>query len=153
MRHAKSSWKQKNLPDIERQLNPRGEKDAPEMGRLLRKKELVPDLIVSSPAVRARLTAEKVAEKCHYDKEIQYVDSLYMAEAPEIIKVLKEVPEDVNRVLFIGHNPGLEYMLQLVTGKIQSLPTSSIARISLPIDRWSEMTEETHGELEKVWRP
>ena len=63
MRHAKSSWKQKDLPDIERPLSSRGEKDAPMMGRMLKKKELIPDLIISSPAVRARQTVEEVAKK------------------------------------------------------------------------------------------
>ncbi len=153
MRHAKSSWKKKDLPDIERPLSPRGEKDAPAMGRLLRKKNLVPDLIVTSPAVRAQQTAEAVAKKSHYEKEISCVDKLYMAEAPEIIGALTGLPDEVNSVLLIGHNPGLEYTLQLLTGKIESLPTATITKISLPIEHWSDLNGDTRGELEKVWRP
>jgi phosphohistidine phosphatase len=153
MRHAKSSWKHKKLKDIERPLNARGEKDAPEMGRLLLKKNIIPGLIVSSPAVRARRTAELVAKKCHYEKEIQYIDNLYMAEAPEILNCLSTLPDDVNQVLMISHNPGLEYTLQLLTGKVESLSTSTIVKISLPVEHWSEINTETHGELEKVWRP
>ena len=153
MRHAKSSWKQKDLPDIERPLSSRGEKDAPAMGRLLRKKELVPDLIIASPAVRARLTAKVVAEKSHYEKDILFIDKLYMAETPEVLGALTSLPDEVNSVLLIGHNPWLEYTLQLLTGKIQSLPTATIAYISLPVDHWSELNGDTRGELEKVWRP
>ena len=153
MRHAKSSWKQDDLADIERLLSPRGEKDAPEMGRLLRKKKLVPDLIMASPAVRARLTAEAVAKKSHYEKDILFIDKLYMAEAPEILGALASLPDEINCVLLIGHNPGLEYTLQLLTGKIESLPPATIANISLPITHWAELTGETRGELEKVWRP
>jgi phosphohistidine phosphatase len=153
MRHAKSSWKKKSLLDIERPLSPRGEKDAPAMGRLLRKKELVPDLIIASPAVRARLTAEAVAEKSHYEKDVLFIDKLYMAEAPEILAALASLPEEVNSVLLIGHNPGLEYTLQLLTGKIVSLPTATIAYIKLPLEHWSELNGDCKGEFEKVWRP
>ena len=153
MRHAKSSWKQKDLPDIERPLNSRGEKDAPAMGRLLRKKEMVPDIILSSPAVRARLTAEAVGKKSHYEKEILVIDKLYMAEAPEIFSALNDLPDDIQKCLLIGHNPGLEYTLQLLTGKIQSLSTSTIVNISLPIEVWAELNGDTQGEVVKVWRP
>ncbi len=153
MRHAKSSWKQKNVPDIERPLNSRGEKDAPAMGRLLRKKKMVPDIILSSPAVRARLTAEAVGKKSHYEKDILVIDKLYMAEAPEIFSTLNALPEEVEKVLLIGHNPGMEYMLQQLTGKIQSLSTSSIVNISLPIDHWSDLNGDTQCELVKVWQP
>ena len=123
------------------------------MGRLLRKKELLPDLIMASPAVRARLTAEGVAKKCHYEKDILYVDKLYLAETPEVLGALASLPDAVNSVLLIGHNPGLEYTLQLLTGKIESLPTATIAFISLPIAHWVELNADTRGEFEKVWRP
>lgn len=153
MRHAKSSWKQKNLADIERPLSGRGEKDAPTMGHLLKKKEIIPDLILSSPAVRARMTAEEVSKKSHYKKDVLFVDKLYMAEAPDIIETICTLPDDLETVLLIGHNPGLEYTLQLLTGKIESLPTASIACISLPIEHWSELNNDTKCELVKVWHP
>jgi phosphohistidine phosphatase len=153
MRHAKSSWKHKKLQDIERPLNARGEKEAPEMGRLLLKKDILPDLIVSSPALRARTTAELVAKKCHYEKDILYIEKLYMAETPEILNNLVTLSDEVNQVLLIGHNPGLEYTLQLLTGKVESLPTATIVKIILPIEHWSDINTETRGELVKVWRP
>jgi phosphohistidine phosphatase len=153
MRHAKSSWKKKDLPDIERPLAPRGEKEAQAMGRLLRKKKRVPDLIISSPAVRARLTAEAVAKKSHYEKEVLFFDKLYMAETPEILGALTGLPDEAESILVIGHNPGLEYTLQLLTGKIESVPTATIAVISLPVDHWAELNGDTRGELEKVWHP
>jgi len=153
MRHAKSSWKHKKIQDIERPLNARGEKEAPEMGRLLLKKDILPDLIVSSPALRARTTAELVAKKCHYEKDILYIDKLYMAEAPEILNNLNTLSDEVTQVLLIAHNPGVEYTLQLLTGKVESMPTSSIVKITLPIEHWSEISTETKGELVKIWRP
>ncbi len=153
MRHAKSSWKQKDLPDMERPLNHRGEKDAPKMGHQLKKKELCPDLILSSPAVRARLTAEAVAKECRYKKAIQFEDRLYMAEAAQILEVLNRLPDDLGTVLVIGHNPGLEYTLQLLSRKIVALPTASIAYLNVPVDHWAELKEDTHCKLEKTWSP
>jgi phosphohistidine phosphatase len=153
MRHAKSSWKLKDMADIERPLNSRGEKDAPAMGRLLKKKKILPDLILTSPAVRARMTAELVAKKSNYKKEVTVVDALYMAEAPEIINTLKGLPDENDLVLLISHNPGLEYLLQLLTGKIESLPTSTIAKIRLPIENWATLVDDTQGKLVKIWRP
>jgi phosphohistidine phosphatase len=153
MRHAKSSWKHKEMTDIERPLNSRGEKDAPAMGRLLKKKKILPDLILTSPAVRARATAELVAKKSNYKKEITIVDALYMAEAPEIIKTLNGLADENSLVLLVSHNPGLEYLLQLLTGKIESLPTSTIAKITLPIENWTDLVDDTQGKLVKIWHP
>ena len=153
MRHAKSSWKQTDLPDIDRPLNPRGERDAPAMGGLLKDNELIPDLILSSPAARARRTAELVANMSHYEHEIVFVDKLYMAEPPDILGALNLLPDEITRVLLVAHNPGLEEALQLLTGEVESLPTAAIASISLPIEHWSELNDGTRGSLLKVWRP
>ena len=153
MRHAKSSWKQKDLPDMERPLNHRGEKDAPKMGHLLKKKDMCPDLILSSPATRARLTAEAVAKECHYKKAIQFEDQLYMAEATQIVEVINRLPYDLGTVLLVGHNPGLEYTQQLLARKIVALPTASIAYVEVPLDHWAELKEDTRCKLEKSWSP
>jgi phosphohistidine phosphatase len=152
MRHAKSSWKNKDLPDIERPLNRRGDKEAPEMGKLLKKKNLVPDRIISSPALRARLTAEIVGKKSGYKNEIIYAEQLYMAEVIAILDTLKEQPDDLESILLIGHNPVLESVLQILTRKIESLPTASIANIALPIEHWADINTETKGKLVKTWR-
>ena len=152
MRHAKSSWKNKDLPDFDRPLNRRGEKDAPEMGKLLKKKNLVPSVIIASPAIRARMTAEAVKKKSGYENEIVYLDTLYQAEVPAIIDALKEQPDSVETVMLIGHNPALESVLQILTRKIESLPTASIANIALHIDHWAEISVETKGKLIKTWR-
>ena len=153
MRHAKSSWKQKDLPDMERTLNHRGEKDAPRMGHHLKKKDICPDLILSSPAVRAKLTAEAVAKECHYKKEIQYAEHLYMAEAEQILDVVHQLPDDMETVLLIGHNPGMEYTVQLLAHKIVALPTASIAYLRVPVEHWADLKDDTQCELVKTWNP
>lgn len=153
MRHAKSSWKEPELTDHDRPLNKRGEKDAPRMGRLLKDKKLVPDMIYSSTAVRARQTVEGLIEKSGYKHQVEYVESLYMAEPSTIIELVKLTPDKVDSVLVVGHNPGLEGLVQILSQKVESLPTGSIARINLPIDHWAELSLTTEGKLKSNYRP
>jgi phosphohistidine phosphatase len=154
MRHAKSSFDNSEVPDIERGLNKRGEKDAPRMGKLLKDRGLIPDLIMTSKAARAAKTAELVAEKCGYKKEIIYVDELYLGEPGVYIQKLSELGDDkADTVLVVGHNPGLETLLQVLTDKVESLPTGAIAYLELPIRTWKALNLDVIAELEKVWRP
>lgn len=153
MRHAKSSWKEHKIPDHERPLNKRGRHDAPLMGQLLAEHELEPQRILSSSAVRARETAEVMASSLHFDGDVTYMDQLYMAEPEGYIDALRELPNEVERVMIIGHNPGLEMLMQLLSGQIQAMPTAVIADLALPIDHWSELSINTQGELVDIWRP
>jgi len=153
MRHAKSSWKDSDLPDMERPLNKRGLKDAPTMGRLLYEKELVPQIILSSYAERARQTAETVAEECRYLGEINYLGSFYLAEPGAYLEALLKLPDTTERVMVIGHNPGLEGVLQMLSQQVESLPTAAIAHLALPIKQWIDLNEETEGNLVEIFRP
>ncbi|HVN54372.1 MAG TPA: histidine phosphatase family protein [Anaerolineaceae bacterium] len=157
MRHAKSSWKDKDLPDIDRPLNPRGEKEAARMGNLLRKKRICPNRILSSPALRARVTAEAVVkaikEQCDFNREVECVDQLYMAEAPQILDALNRLPDEVEAVLLVGHNPGLEFTVQMLSRQLITMPTAAIAYLRVPIAHWSELQEDTECELVKRWNP
>lgn len=153
MRHAKSSWDKPELPDRDRPLNKRGEKDAPQMGRLLRKNDIKPDRVYASTAVRAAKTAELVAEKMHFEGEIIYLDAYYMAEPDAYLEPLRELPDDVKCVMIVGHNPGLEGLLQILSRKVESMPTAAVARVNLPIDSWKELTLEVHGKLKDLWLP
>lgn len=153
MRHAKSSWKDHKLPDIERPLNKRGKKDVPYMGQILADKELVPQMILCSMAVRARMTAEIVAEKCGYKGEITFLDSFYLAEPAVYTDALSTLPDEIERVMLIGHNPGLEGLVQMMSGQVESLPTSAIAYLVLPVSHWNEINADTHAEICELWRP
>jgi phosphohistidine phosphatase len=157
MRHAKSSWKDKNLPDEERPLNKRGRRDAPLMSHLLIDRELVPQIILCSSAVRARETAEMmldvIMETAGIQCKVQYMDALYMAEPPEYYEAVYNLPAEFERVLIIGHNPGMETLLQLLSNRIESLPTAVVAHLVLPVQAWSEITADTTGELVEIWRP
>jgi phosphohistidine phosphatase len=153
MRHAKSSWKHPELADRDRPLNKRGEKDAPHMGKVLKHADILPQLIYTSTAVRSSKTAETVAEKIGYKKEIIYKDALYMAEPLQIVDVLRETPDEIKRVMIVGHNPGMEGLAQMLSRKVETLGTSAIACIKLPIEHWSDLNLEVEGKLVKVWEP
>ncbi len=141
MRHAKSSRDDPSLPDRDRPLNKRGKEDAPRMGRLLRKEGLTPDLIVCSPATRALATAEAVAAASRYDGEIRVAPDLYPGDSPIYARVLREIPEELNRALVVGHNPAIERFLSELTGTTEVLPTAAVAVVELPLERWKEFTD------------
>jgi phosphohistidine phosphatase len=152
MRHGKSSWKDSSLPDTERPLKKRGRKDSTRIGALIKKLELTPDIILCSSAKRAKQTAKFFMKALEYQGDIEYVDSFYMAEPETYFATLRSLA-DVGCVMVIGHNPGLETMVQILTDEIRSLPTAALALIELPIDEWQQLNLETSGDLKQLWRP
>ena len=154
LRHAKSSWSHSGLADHDRPLNERGERDAPRVGNLVRRQRLMPDLIISSDAVRARMTAEAVAKAAGYAGEIRLEPLLYGAAPDDIVAVLRAEPEpDMATVMVVGHNPGLEALVGQLTGERPDLPTAALVQIDLPIDRWRDLNGSTRGTLVELWRP
>jgi phosphohistidine phosphatase len=153
MRHAKSSWKQAGLADDQRPLNKRGRRDAPRMGQILREVDLVPEVVISSTAVRAQQTAAAAAEASGFTGEIQSDASLYAAPAEAYLARLRQLPPQPQVVLIVGHNPGMDSLLQGLTGQDEHMPTGAIARIDLPIERWADLSQDTPGKLESFWRP
>jgi phosphohistidine phosphatase len=154
MRHAKSSFEDNQASDFERGLNKRGEKDAPRMGKLLKEKDLVPDLILSSKAVRTSKTAEIVADKAGYKKEINYVEGFYLGEPDVYLEALRALDDKgLDTVMVVGHNPGLETLLQILTDHVESLPTGAIAYLELPIRSWKALSKDLVVNLKKLWRP
>jgi phosphohistidine phosphatase len=136
LRHAKSSWKHTELPDHERPLNKRGKSDAPRIGKLLRQQDLVPGLILSSTARRARQTVDLLVEASGYDGDVEYRDDLYFTDTEAYIHAVRDLPDEIVRVLVVGHNPDLEVLLDTLTGESASLPTAALARIDFPIQSW-----------------
>lgn len=153
IRHGKSSWKDMTLPDIKRPLKKRGEDAAEEIGRLLKSKKLLPDVIYSSPAKRARNSAEIAAKKAGVSKLIVIQDALYMAEVQEILSVLRACEDNPQTVMLVGHNPGLEAFLQILVGQVNTMPTGGFAHLRLNLDDWKSLTIETEAELVGFWDP
>lgn len=123
------------------------------MGELIYKHDLNPDVILCSTAKRARMTAHAVAEACSYQGEIFFQRDLYHADPETILQMLSNLADDFICVLLVGHNPDLEELLELLTGDYARLPTAALAQITLPIEHWSELDEDTKGQLVAVWRP
>jgi phosphohistidine phosphatase len=155
LRHAKSSWKEQDLPDRDRPLNKRGRNDAPRMGKLLKDEDLIPDLIVSSTAVRAKKTAELVAKACKYKGKIVLDHSPYGAEPGAYIKILEGLSDKNMVALVVGHSPSVEETVGLLTGSLDVImPTCALAKITLPIQNWAELKKlKIKGKLLKVWKP
>ena len=153
LRHAKSSWNNPALDDHERPLNKRGRRVAPRIGELVRQYGLIPDVVLSSDAVRARLTAEAVAEAARYAGEILLDPRLYLASPADIRSLLATVRENAETVMIVGHNPGLEKLVEQLTGERQDLPTATLVQIGLPIDQWRDLNLSTRGTLVCLWRP
>lgn len=153
LRHAKSSWGNMYLADHERPLNERGQQDAPRMGRLLRQEGLIPDLIISSSAARALATAEAVALACGCDGRIQVTRQLYHAAPEDYLEALRERGGAAALALVVGHNPGIEELVELLTGQAEPMPTAALVYVQFDIESWQELTEEIEGKLVQVWRP
>lgn len=139
MRHAKSSWKTANQSDHDRPLNDRGHRDAPIMAQRLIDRSSVPDLILSSSAVRALMTAEHLMENFGDQKTSLEIDSqLYLASPSTILNLLTGIDPDIEHVLVIAHNPGLEDLsAQLIDQPSTHLPTAAIRQFDCPA--WPEL--------------
>ena len=153
LRHAKSSWNDPAVEDHERPLNGRGTRDAPRMGQLVHELGLAPDTIISSDAVRARVTAAAVADAFGFAGEIRLERRLYLATPSDIITVLRSVPVSAATAMIVGHNPGLEQLVERLTAEANELPTAALVQISLPIERWRDLKLSTRGKLLGLWRP
>ncbi len=154
LRHAKSSWAEGYADDWERPLNERGERDAPRVGLLMRRLSLVPDLIVTSDAVRAHATAQAVAGAAGYAGRIVLSPQLYHASPQAIVAVLRELSDRAARsILVVGHNPGMEELVARLTGETIELPTATLVHLELNVEEWSHLDLEGAAELIDVWRP
>lgn len=143
VRHAKSSWDDFSLPDFDRPLNERGKRDAPMMAKRLLNKGVNLDLLVSSPAKRAKRTAQAFAEILGKEKEkILYDEELYMASAEQFFAVISRLDNSFNNVAIFSHNPGItSFANSLQVASIDEMPTCSILAISSPAQSWLDFRE------------
>lgn len=153
LRHAKSDQSDSGQPDHERPLNARGKRDATRMGRLLRDEGLLPDIILTSTAKRAQQTVKRVIETSGYTGFVRELDGLYGATPSAYLAALSDVEDNFDRAMVVGHNPGLEQLVYLLTDTLKVLPTAALARIELPLDRWSDVILAPHSTFMRVWQP
>lgn len=140
IRHAKSDWSDMSLTDFDRPLNKRGTRDAPRMGKLLRQQGIRPDLIISSDAMRAKITAELIARELDYPlADIRLSHALYLAAPATLLAALADVDASLKCVALVAHNPGMTDLAnQLSEARIDNLPTSGIFMTELDDGAWSD---------------
>jgi phosphohistidine phosphatase len=138
VRHAKSDWGNANTGDFDRTLNQRGMKAAPFMATLLKKKEILPELVITSPANRALTTAELFCEILGYPEEqIQQRIEIYKGGVLDLLKIVQQIPDTCSTAMLFGHNPTLTEFSNLLTGSyIDSLVTCGVVRIDMDIELW-----------------
>ncbi len=149
LRHAKSSWKDAELSDIDRPLNKRGKLNAPLMGRYMRKLKVKPQLIISSPSKRTMTTALIVADKIGYEERNIKIDMhLYGANVAQIAQLVHHLDDTLKKVMLVGHNPAFTLIVDYFTGKpIDNLPTCGLVQIDFKAKTWKEIAPKA-GSLE-----
>ncbi len=158
LRHGKSDWSV-GVDDYHRPLKDRGKRGAQRIGVWLAQQRMVPDLIVTSPAERALVTAQKACKAMGYgDQGIHKDKRIYAAGLDDLLEVLGDCPQDASRVMLVGHNPGMEELLAWLAGDTVAvpedgklMPTATLARLLMPAD-WQALTEGC-ARLDTIIRP
>jgi phosphohistidine phosphatase len=137
--HGKTSWDEPTVSDSLRPLSATGKYNVYQIGKFLRNTKLLPDLIFSSSAKRAKDTSTLLAEYIGYNETIYVSKLLYETSAIDYINVISEVSNNIYIVLLVGHNPILENLIKLITSELINLETCSLVHIILPITKWIEI--------------
>jgi phosphohistidine phosphatase len=149
VRHAKSSWKDPSIDDFDRPLNKRGKRNAPFMGNKLKERKIMPNLVLSSPAKRAKKTAIAVAKALDYPKKkIVYFDKMYHASARTLFDLLKSLDDENETIMLFGHSPSLNKFADMLLKRnpITNIPTSGVCCIRFYVNQWQKV-EEGKGEI------
>jgi len=152
LRHAKSSWDDESKQDFERPLANRGRKACALIGELIEEKGIDFDLVLVSTALRTRQTIELVKERAKLRGEIRYDERIYEDTASQLLEVISQVDNDRKSVLLVGHNPGLEELLVLLTGEQERVTTANLAKIKIKATKWSASLANK-GTLDWIIRP
>ena len=144
VRHAKSSWDDVSLPDFDRPLNSRGKKDAPKMAKRLLDKKIKIDAFISSPAKRAKKTAEFFIEEFDRDeKEIILVSALYHAAIDDFYQTINDADNKFDNIALFSHNPGITAFANEIAPKVEldNMPTCSVFAVRMDIKNWNEFKD------------
>jgi phosphohistidine phosphatase len=150
LRHANAEHTD-GVRDEDRQLTKRGRRAAERTGELL--SDRLPDRILSSSSARTRETVERFSKSAHYHGPVEYLDALYLAEPAAYLAAVKTHGGNAERLLLVGHNPGLEALVTRLTGERVSLPTAALVECTLDVRTWSDVTEQTSAELTGISYP
>jgi phosphohistidine phosphatase len=143
VRHAKSDWSTPGLSDFNRPLNKRGKQNAPLMGKKLREKGILPDIVISSPAVRAITTARAIAQEIGYSPDAILTEkAIYEASSSTLATIIQQQDNARHSLMLVGHNPGFtELASRLSAFPADNIPTCGIVGIQWENDSWSEVVQ------------
>jgi len=153
MRHGKSRWDEEQADDLHRSLAKRGKRDSLRMGEEIEALELVPDVILSSPAERARSTVRRVVRGSGYAGQVVYDPDLYYEGVEGCLGRLSSLPDQVRVAMIVGHNPTLEELVDHLTDRMVRLPTAALAHVDLPLDSWANLGDGAQGTLQQLILP
>ena len=144
IRHAKSSWTDMNLKDIDRPLNKRGLHDAPKMAVIIKNNNVIKlEYIYSSPANRALTTARQFHETLEIKNEIDIRLDIYHADYEDLIHIMENTNDSINSFAIFGHNPGFTYLVNhFAKTNIENLPTCGIAHFQTSATSWLDLSPE-----------
>lgn len=149
VRHAKSSWSDPTLIDKDRPLNKRGKRDVITMGQRLFNRQVKPDLIVASSAVRTAITAQAIAKEIEYDQDkIILDDKLYACQPKYILETVQAFNNDLDYVMLVGHFPELNDFLFMFTSEVDHMVTCAMAELKFDVNDWAQIGRD---KLESVW--
>jgi phosphohistidine phosphatase len=159
LRHGKSDWSAPFSTDYDRPLKPRGRKDAALVGQYLLSLDLVPEIIVSSPARRARHTAELFAEAMDFDGELEWEGAIYDANSAELMSIVRRLSDSYHHAALVGHNPGFEELCCRLVGTDPNapaggihMPTAAVAHVFLDVASWRDV-QAGSGQLQWLTTP
>ena len=152
LRHAKAVPAENGLRDSDRSLSNQGQEQAERVGKYLQKQNARFDLVLSSTALRARQTTEIVLTAAGCVTEVCYEQRIYEASRQQLLEVVSEIEMDKTKVLLVGHNPGMEELLQSLTGRSEGMAPGSLAEINLNAPEWSGAADQK-GNLDGLVKP
>jgi phosphohistidine phosphatase len=158
LRHAKSSWDDPDLDDADRPLAPRGREAAARIAAHIRGRGIAPQLVICSPAVRARQTLEGLGDAIG-DARVEIDPAIYDAHEADLLEVLRRVEPEISSTMMIGHNPSIERLALLLAaestlldGLRQKFPTAALATLTFEVAEWQEL-RAGRGELTEFVKP
>ncbi len=150
LRHAKSSWSDSSLADIDRPLAPRGKRASRKLAKHIRRKKIQPALVLCSPSLRTRQTLEAVEASLGKRCVVEVAPQLYGASAQELLEQLQALPDSVGSVMLIGHNPGLHDLALVLASRgsdlphlAEKFPTGALATLVVGSDDWAALSPGT----------
>lgn len=144
LRHAQTLEKMHDESDADRQLTAIGTQNATRMGINLKNKEVILDMIISSPAARALTTTELIAEQIGYDlSRIHFNSEIYNASIRSMLKAVNNFKDEWKNILLVGHNPAISYLAEYISGEaIGNMDTCGLVNVSVDLESWAEVSEK-----------